>query len=390
MDSRFNPYVWNEAIDPRAGLLRIVFGLGTRAVDRSDDDYTRIVALNAPDRRPDPGEEDGVRRAQYKVDVLDLDGNQLITSDFATVEAHSPDLPLNLYASADARMARRAREQGRNTKPQRILTFDRLLKRTRFVEDMRGMLRALEDAYACPVDVEWTTNFQDDENYRVNLVQCRPLQAKMAAPVAEPPKNIDDEHRIIETTGPVIGPSRIDTVERFIYIVPAVYGQLPVRERYAVARLIGRLTHLDGGNEQTSTMLLGPGRWGTTTPSLGVPVSFAEINTISVLCEIVAMRDDLVPDVSMGTHFFSEMVEMDILYLAVMPNQQDHWLNKTLFEACPNKLASLLPDAAGQEELVKVFDAADLPGQPTVRLHADTVHQHVLCYIAPEEADKSS
>ena len=73
-------------------------------------------------------------------------------------------------------------------------------------------------------------------------------------------------------------------------------------------------------------MLIGPGRWGTTTPSLGVPVSFAEIDTVSVLCEIVAMRDDLVPDVSLGTHFFNDLVEMDILYLALFPGRQGQLL----------------------------------------------------------------
>jgi hypothetical protein len=50
-------------------------------------------------------------------------------------------------------------------------------------------------------------------------------------------------------------------------------------------------------------MLLGPGRWGTASPDLGVPVQFAEINHVSVLCEIVTMRENLIPDVSLGTHF---------------------------------------------------------------------------------------
>jgi hypothetical protein len=51
----FNPYAWSEHIDPKAGVIRIVFGLGTRAVERVDDDYTRIVALNAPSRPPSGG-----------------------------------------------------------------------------------------------------------------------------------------------------------------------------------------------------------------------------------------------------------------------------------------------------------------------------------------------
>ena len=48
-----NPYVWSELIDPAVRRGPLVFGLGTRAVDRADDDYTRIVALNAPERRPE-------------------------------------------------------------------------------------------------------------------------------------------------------------------------------------------------------------------------------------------------------------------------------------------------------------------------------------------------
>ena len=48
-----NPFVWDHSIDPDAGFLRIVAGLGTRAVDRTEDDYTRLVALNNPKLRPE-------------------------------------------------------------------------------------------------------------------------------------------------------------------------------------------------------------------------------------------------------------------------------------------------------------------------------------------------
>ena len=47
----FNPFVWSNEIDAQAGMLRLVFGLGTRAVDRCDDDYTRVISLSAPERR---------------------------------------------------------------------------------------------------------------------------------------------------------------------------------------------------------------------------------------------------------------------------------------------------------------------------------------------------
>ena len=134
-------------------------------------------------------------------------------------------------------------------------------------------------------------------------------------------------------------------------------------------------------------MLLGPGRWGTTTPSLGVPVSFAEINKVSILCEIVAMRNDLVPDVSLGTHFFSEMVEMQILYLALFPERENNFINEGLLSAAPNRLRELLPKAPdGAQDVVRVIDVEDLPGRPSLALYANTLKQKVLCYLQRQNA----
>ena len=97
----FNPYVWHESIDPKAGVLRLVFGLGTRAVDRSDDDYTRLVALNAPQRRPESNFEEVRQYAQRRVDYLDLQANRLMSGHFLDVMADSADVPVEMFASAD-------------------------------------------------------------------------------------------------------------------------------------------------------------------------------------------------------------------------------------------------------------------------------------------------
>jgi hypothetical protein len=224
-------------------------------------------------------------------------------------------------------------------------------------------------------------------------LQCRPLQVKGGGPVTGPATKVAREDLVVEAHGAVIGQSRLINVDRMIYVEPAVYGQLPVPERYAVARLIGRLAHgpvrppvlgADAGTGRT-LMLLGPGRWGTTTPSLGIPVRFADINTASVLVEIVAMRDDLVPDVSLGTHFLNELIEMDILYLALFPTRQDNFLNKAFFSSLPNHLADLAPDAAGWASAVRVIDTADLGSRGTVKLHANTLKQTVLCYLERKE-----
>jgi len=255
------------------------------------------------------------------------------------------------------------------------------LRETSFVKDMREMLAILEDAYGCPVDTEFTANFFGDEGYRINLVQCRPLPVNAPGMAAEVPADLRKDDLILEAHGAVIGQSRTAPVDRLIYVVPSVYGRLPVNERYAIARLIGRITHADEPRQPKTILLLGPGRWGTTTPSLGVPVSFAEINTISVLCEIVAMREDLVPDVSFGTHFFNELVEQDILYLALFPGRAGNLLNEEFLRAAPNKLTKLVPDAGARSDVVRVIDVADLADGRVLTLNANVLNQKVVCYL---------
>ncbi len=370
----YNPYVWNEDIRPEAGVLRLVFGLGTRAVDRRDDDYTRIVALNEPRRRPESGLDEVREYAQRKVDVLDLEANQLVTVDFADIVRQRPALDLGIFSSPDRRAAPPEGEDVR-----RVLTFDRLLAETSFIPRMREIMGLVHEAYDYPVEMEFAANYLPDGSCRINLLQCRPLQVKGSGTAPGLPSGIDPGDLLAEAHGAVIGHSRVIPVDRLVCVMPAAYGPLSVSDRYAVARLIGRIMHLPRPGREGTLMLLGPGRWGTTTPSLGVPVNFSEINTVSVLCEIVAMRDDLVPDVSLGTHFFNELVELDILYCALFPGRPGNVLNDRLLEEAPNRLPELLPDAARWAPVVRVVDTASLPGGP-FRLTADVLKQRVVCH----------
>lgn len=373
-----NPYVWNECIDPNAGVVRLVFGLGTRAVDRSDDDYTRIVGLSAPERRPE-GDIEGVRQfSQRRVDLIDLEANRLVSRNFTEVAAASPGIPLHVFASSDDNVPGRGDGTEMSSRPNLVLTFDELLSKTPFVADMQQMLHVLQDAYEYPVDVEFTANFPTPDQYKINLVQCRPLQVATDGGTVELPETIAPDDCVLEARGAVIGKSRVTLVDRLVYVAPATYGQLPIRDRYSVARLIGRLLHLEESTT-ANIMLIGPGRWGTTTPSLGVPVCFAEIDTVSVLCEIVAMREDLVPDVSLGTHFFNDLVEMDILYLALFPSQKGNSWNHTFFEQTPNRLTELLPGESRWENVVRVIDMPR--GDAMLKLNANALTQQVMCYL---------
>jgi pyruvate,water dikinase len=369
----FNPYAWDRAIDPKAGVVRLVFGLGTRAVNRSDDDYTRIIALNAPEKRPETNFDEVARAAQRRVDYLDLEANQLVSSHFLDLVASHPDLPLDLFASAD-------RSEAPGEARALVLTFDRLLKETDLVSDLRDMLQTLESAYEYPVDIEFAANFVGDRRYKINLLQCRPLQVQGTASVEVPQVQVAQEDLIIAARGAVVGQSRLATIDRFVYVSPTLYGRLPLQARHEVARLLGTINHT-GGEDIKTVMMLGPGRWGTTSPHLGLPVNFGDINHVSVLCEIVAMHENLVPDVSLGTHFLNEIVERNILYLALFPKQGDNFLNQVFFEDSSNCLLELVPGAESLEGVVRVIDVAAVAKDATIRLTADAIEQTVLCYF---------
>jgi pyruvate, water dikinase len=119
-------------------------------------------------------------------------------------------------------------------------------------------------------------------------------------------------------------------------------------------------------------MLLGPGRWGTESPDLGIPVHFAEINRASILCEIVTMRENLVPDVSLGTHFLNELIEMNILYIALFP--------------APNRLTEIVSGAERWQETIRVVDTRDVLAEgQTVLLLADASQQKAQIVVLGEQ-----
>ncbi len=366
----FNPYRWNPRIDMQAGVIRLVAGLGTRAVDRTDDDYTRLIALNEPDLRPETNFGAIARHAQRRMDALDLDENRIVTGAFADLVKDEADFPLELFTT---------REQPGHPP---FLTFDGMLKKTSFVSDMSTVLGRLQAAYQYPVEIEFALNFQSDGSYRINLLQCRPMQVRNSegAASAEPPPYVPS---LVAAQGAVIGPSRVIRPDRIVYVTPALYGKLGQADRLAVARVIGQINR---ASAEKTLLLLGPGRWGSRDLWLGIPVAFADINNVRALCEIVAMHDDLVPDVSLGTHFINELVEADMLYFALFPKMAGNRIDEKAIRRQPNRLARLFPDARAWSDIIRVVDMK--PGR--IVLYADAEHQRVTVTVeTPRPAGSS-
>jgi hypothetical protein len=361
----YNPFVWHPDIDPHAGVLRLVFGLGTRAVDRSDDDYTRLVALNAPTRRPEASFEEVRDHSQQRMDCLDLIEGTFASLPFTDVLEEPADYPADYYLTPT------------EAEGYPCITFERLLKETPVAQDLRRMLALLEEAYEHPVDIEFTLNFLADGTYRIHLLQCRTFQVRRESSVLSAVSAA--QTRLLAAHGAVIGVSREQRLSRIIYVVQDAYARLPEQERYAVARLIGRLNPMYPVGDR-GLMLIGPGRWGTQSPSLGIPISFAEISRASVICEVVAMHDQLIPDVSLGTHFFNDLVEHDVLYVAYFPRKSGNFLDVEWFCRAPSRLLELDPIAAALEHVVRVIDCKDVGGE--VFLRADATAQEAVVFRA--------
>jgi len=369
-----NPFVWHQDIDPEAGMLRIVFGLGTRAVDRTDDDYTHVVALNAPHMRPEGSREEILRHSQRRVDYLDLQHHCFASGYFDDVISRSPGLSAELFAEQRRELAGRSRSKSAPW----VVELERAFSTVPLLQDMREMLQVLRDAYGRHVDIEFTANIQSDGSYKINLLQCRPLQIQQAEVIESRPSEVSRKDLVLEAHGAVLGCNRLQSVDRLVYVVPSAYAKLPTQDRYYIAQLVGKLVHLDDPESDAVIMLLGPGRWGSKMPELGVPVSFAEINTVSALCEIDAMHEGLTPDLSLGTHFFHEMVEMDMLYVGFFQNNSQNLLDQEWLSQAPNHLAELLPDESRWSEVVRVLEAP--PGRKLI-LWADHLQQQALLYL---------
>jgi hypothetical protein len=373
----YNTFVWQKGMDPKAGMLRIVFGLGTRAVNRVENDYPRIVALDAPLVKPYAKQEDMRRFSQHEVDILNLNENQLQSLPVMDMLNEDLETRMDLLAVRDTEVSEYMKSTGRNMRDVWILTFDELLASTSFASVMSKMLKILERVYRYPVDIEFTVNFNAEGKVKINLLQCRPFQTKGHYSRVEIPEKISKTKILLKQDANFMGGSIYQSISRIIFIDPQRYAKLSLSGKYDIARLVGKLNKKINKREEMPTILFGPGRWGTTTPAMGVPVTFSEISNITAIGEIAYHDGSLIPDLSFGTHFFQDMVEMDIFYMAIYPEKEDVFFNTAWMERQPNIMAELVPEDKKYAGVVRVYDV----GSKDLRLLSDIVTQKMICFF---------
>jgi len=365
-----NLYIWDPDTDMEAGMVRLVFGLGTRAVDRTVGDYARIVTLDDPLRQPPTNYGDEKKFSQRNVDVISLEDNALVTRPMEHVFAHDIKTDKNLFLSVDHQTVRWLREMGHaDRRVPHILDFRKLLGQTDFPAVLRDTLRTLAAAYDYPVDVEFTGNFDRQGAFKVNIVQCRPLQTKGLGATVEIPE-FEPSELLFSNKGNFMGGNVRIPLDHVVFVRPQEYLDLPEQAKHAVAREIGVLNRALAGS---SVMVVGPGRWGTTTPSLGVPVRFAELANVAVICEVASKEEGFMPELSYGSHFFQDLVESGIFYVAIFDGQRDVVFNPERLLREENVIATVSPQSA---EFASVIHVTATPG---LVVYSNVVSQEVRC-----------
>lgn len=378
-----NLYRWAPQIRSEDGFIRLVWGLGTRAVDRVGNDYPRLVALSHPLLRPSSNAASIRRYSQQYVDLIDLKENVFKTLPALDV-INSNYEPLRYIAQMDEdgyfASLRSKLVDGDNHNL--VLTFDDLLKRTNFAERMREMLRLLEINYRSPVDMEFALHIDINEMRQpdvcITILQCRPQSHLQATEQVALPTNLTGEDTILLTHF-MVPQGWVGGVEYVVFVNPEIYLALPGHPAHSeVARAIGKL---NASMADKKFVCVGPGRWGSSNSDLGVPIDYGDIYHSKALIELAGQGYGLPPEPSIGTHFFQDLLEAQIFPLAVFLDDSQSQFNRSFFYDTPNHLAEFIKADESIQDCLRLIKVSDFRAGSTIQIVMNEEKSIAVAYL---------
>ena len=367
----YSPYRIMKDSDPAAGMLRLVMGLGTSAVDRTEGSYPRIVNLDMPEKTSYSSSADKHKFSQGKAEVIDMQEHRLEKLTYAQIAPVIPRYLERILLEHDTDAEYRLREMGNNREVKFISCRGLVVNKT-LMEQMRRMLHCIQEEYEYPVDTEFTINLSENGEYSIDLLQCRPLQIQKGKGGTVVPTDIPSERILLESRGASMGMAKTSRLDRIVYVDPVKYYHLPYKEKDLVAKLIGKINwHYRDRNQ--NMMLMVPGRVGTTSPELGVPTAFSDISEFKIICEMEESKAGYNPELSYGSHIFQDLVEAEILYTAVFRNEKTiHFEPEKLKES--RELTNEFDTSGKLLDIVHVYDVTD----HQCEVYHDVAEEHLL------------
>ena len=381
-----NLYRWSPDIKREDGFLRLVWGMGTRAVDQTGNDYPRLVALSRPLLHPADNIKAIQGYSQQFVDVIDLEGNELKT--IPARELFDPHYaPLRYIAQSVEDGYLSALRTNLMNKEKLVITFDELLRRTNFAENMKNALQILEKYYKSPVDTEFAIKILDPRalkpNVEITLLQCRPQShIKEDSPV-HLPENIAEED-IIFSTKRMVPRGSIPRIDYVLFVSPAYFSIESQAERNKLERSIGLL---NAKLEDENYIAVGPGRWGTSSPDLGVHIGYADIYNTRALVELSGEGVGTAPEPSFGTHFFQDLMEAQIYPLGIYLGDEDVLFNDAFFHDTPNRLEDWINSDESLRKCLRLIAVEDYRSGYYITLVMDDEKARAVAYLEMEKEE---
>jgi predicted nucleotidyltransferase len=382
-----NNYRWSARIEKEDGLIRLVPGLGTRAVDRVSDDYPVLIAPGKPNLRTNVTLDEIAKYSPKMIDVINLEKRRFETISIRNlIKEHGDDYPAidKLVSVIKTDYIYQPNRFGMDfEKDSYVVTFSGLIEQTDFIPNIRSMMFVLEKEFGYPIDIEFAHD--GDDFY---LLQCRPQGYGKTGIPAEIPNDIPDDQLIFSAHKHVTNGS-VRNITHLVYVDPTGYGNLEAyNDLVAVGTTVGRLNKL---LPKKQFILMGPGRWGSRGDiKLGVSISYSDINNTAMLIEIARKQRDYVPELSFGTHFFQDLVEADILYLPLYPDNKENVFNKTFFLNSYNILPDLFPDLNRLSDVIKVIDVKSIAGGKVIDILLNSEESKAVAILAnPAEIPES-
>ncbi|MBP5261221.1 MAG: phosphoenolpyruvate synthase [Clostridiales bacterium] len=367
----YSPYRIMKDTDPAAGMLRLVMGLGTSAVDRTEGSYPRIVNLDVPEKTSYSSSSDKHKFSQGKAEVINMSSHELERLTYDKLDPVIPRYLDKILTEHDYDAEMRFQEMGRR-RDIKFISCQGIVKNRQLMEQMKTILSCIQEEYDYPVDTEFTINISEDGDYSVDLLQCRPLQVQHTSGGTVIPADISEDTVFLESKGASMGMSKASELDLIVYVDPVKYYNMPYKDKPSAARLIGKLNwHFrDSGKHM---MLIVPGRVGTSSPELGVPTSFADISAFEIICETEESGAGYNPELSYGSHIFQDLVEAQILYTAVFHDEKTVHFHPDMLGKFPDIIGEFDDDAA-LADIVHVYDLSSAD----CKVYNDVANGHLV------------
>ncbi len=382
-----NDFRWSPRIKREDGLLRLVPGLGTRAVDRLSDDYPALIAPGQPGLRVNFDPEEIKKYSPCKIDVINLETNtfeSLGTKEFFKVAGHDfPALSNIISVYKDGHITRPLGLNLDLDNDELVVTFDGLISSTPFIKQIHAILTTLEETLGYPVDIEFASDGRD-----FYLLQCRAQSHTAEHKPAPIPRDLPKD-RVVFSAKKYISNGRVKDITHIVYVNPEAYGELIDRKQLLeVGRAVGKLNKC---LPKRQFILMGPGRWGSRGDiKLGVSVTYSDINNTAALIEIARKKGNYIPDLSFGTHFFQDLVEADIRYIPLYPDDEGIDFNLNFLERSPNLLKELLPEYAHLDEVIRLIDVPKITKGRVLKILLNSDLDEALAILTAPSTDIES